>query len=190
MIKNMPHFFAKFTVQLVAVSLFFCVVSCQSIHTAKLAQITESEVLAAQELWAKGMVEIANAYQKKEDYHKAAQRHVTRCYGYDMGQVLFRPTTVWEHIYRPTAEGAVSYFVGGNSSFPNDRKAVNPLLSVRFENAGIQLYGNLAIAMGRYYFTRNTTTEPSLSEYTFAYKKNPKGELKIIMHSSHQPYKP
>lgn len=150
--------------------------------------IAEREVLEAQNLWAKGMIEIAEAYQSKKDYHAVADKHVTRCYGYDFTEVLFRPTTVNQQIYRPTKEGAISYFVGGNPDFPNDRKSVSPLENVRFENAGIKINGNIALAMGRYYFLRDSIE--SVAEYAFAYSKNKSGQLKIIMHNSHRPYSP
>jgi hypothetical protein len=173
---------------LLYLALYF--ISCQKPPQNTNFTITENEVLAAQELWGKGMVEIASAFQEKTDYKKIAERHVARCYGYDMGMVLFRPTTVSDKIYRPTAEGAVSYFIGGNPAFPNDRKTINPLLYVRFENEGIKIEGNMAIAMGRYYFIRQEGLVVTPSEYAFAYKKNSMGELKIIMHNSHQPFKP
>jgi hypothetical protein len=172
--------------------IFFAsfILSCQRLPQKSSYIITEDDVIQAQKLWAHGMVEIANTFQEKGDYKSVASRHVERCYGYDMGVVLFRPTTVWDKIYRPTKEGAVSYFVGGDPDYPNDRKTINPLLEVRFENEGIKTEGNMAIAMGRYYFIRQADQSPTPSEYAFAYKKNSKGVIKIIMHNSHQPFKP
>jgi hypothetical protein len=171
-------------------TMVFCVLSCSTLKQQNTGTITVEEVLKAQELWSNGMVEIANTYQAKGDYKSAAEKHVDRCYGYDMGEVLFRPTIVWDKIYRPTKEGAISYFIGGNPDYPNDRKTINPLMNVRFENEGIKIEGIVAIAMGRYYFTREANQVVSPSEYAIVYKKNKNGQLKIIMHNSHQPYKP
>merc|ERR1719486_357503 len=51
--------------------------------------------------------------------------------------------------------------------------------NVVFENHNIDLNGNTAIAMGTYYFTCATTGDVAKVEYTFGYKKNADGNVRI-----------
>ena len=53
---------------------------------------------------------------------------------------------------------------------------------------GTLIIGNMAVAMGNYYFTVVGTGDVVKVEYSFAYTKNDDGELKIILHGSHIPY--
>jgi hypothetical protein len=152
-------------------------------------KITISDINSAQATWASGMYTIANTYQSGGNYSQAATNHVQNCYGFnEFTEVLFRPTTVDQQIFRNTADGAISYFIGGNTAFPDDRKVVNPLISIRFDNKFVKIEKNLAIVSGIYYFKNTENSPESVSEYTFAYAKNKKGALKIILHSSHKPF--
>jgi hypothetical protein len=108
-----------------------------------------------------------------------------------LGSVLFKPTLAAEKQFRPTFEGALSYFVGGNSNFSEDHGfAIKPWSHVRWESLGVNIIGNMAIAMGNYYFTVVDTGDIVKVEYSFGYSKNDNGELKIILHGSHLPYSP
>ncbi len=50
-----------------------------------------------------------------------AERVIDSAYGYQMGVVLFNPTlTVNPQTFRTTRAGALSYFLGGNSTYPDD----------------------------------------------------------------------
>merc|ERR1712032_1479330 len=61
--------------------------------------------------------------------------------------------------------------------------------NVVFENHQTKLTGDLAVAMGNYYFTCAQTGETTKVEYTFGYKKSPKdGKLRIFLHHSSVPY--
>ena len=152
-------------------------------------KVSEAEVIAAQKAWGVGVIGIGVVYEQGGDYKEAAKQHIERFYGYDQGKVLFKPTMAAEKQFRQTYEGALSYFVGGNPSFPEDQGfALNKWKDVRFENAGIiNSDGDLAIAMGNYYFTDESGQETKV-EFTICYKKNDKGELKIIAHKSSLPY--
>merc|ERR1719456_1620059 len=59
---------------------------------------------------------------------------------------------------------------------------------VTFDNHQIDLNGNTAIAMGNYYFTCATTGSKTKVEYTFGYKKNYDGQVRIFLHHSSVPY--
>tara|TARA_B000000532_G_scaffold22106_1_gene15039 strand:- start:308 stop:472 length:165 start_codon:yes stop_codon:yes gene_type:complete len=45
--------------------------------------ITELEVIKAQELWAQNVIEIGNLYTKKEDYKSRASVFVKQFYAFD-----------------------------------------------------------------------------------------------------------
>ena len=51
----------------------------------------------------------------------------------------------------------------------------------------VNIYDNIAIAMGNYYFTDLEGVKTKV-EYTFVYKQNNEGDLKIILHHSSLPY--
>lgn len=153
--------------------------------------ILESEVLNAQKIWGEGIVKIGKAFLDKGDYKERAREHIASLYGYNIGPVLFKPTLASEIQFRPTEEGALSYFVGGNDNFPEDHGfAIKPWSKVRWESTGIKTQGNMAIAMGNYFFTPVDSDEEVKVEYTFAYTKDESGTLRIVMHGSHLPYSP
>ena len=106
-----------------------------------------------------------------------------------MGKVLFKPTLAAEKQFRNTFDGALSYFVGGNETYPEDTGfALKQWKNVRWENAGIiNSNSNMAVAMGNYYFA-NQEGEETKVEYTFCYKKDSNGEVKIVAHKSAFPY--
>ena len=153
--------------------------------------ITEQEILDAQKAWGEGIVKIGKVFQEKGDYKAAAKEHIDKFYHYDGGSVLFKPTLAAEKQFRPTFEGALSYFVGGDANFSEDHGfAIKPWSAVRWESLGVKIIGEMGIAMGNYFFTPTEGGDDVKVEYSFAYTKNDAGELKIILHGSHLPYSP
>lgn len=153
--------------------------------------ITEQEVAAAQKAWGDGIVHIGKVFSEHGDYKAAATEHINNFYNYQEGPVLFKPTLASQKQFRTDFEGALSYFVGGNSKYPEDSGfAIVPWSSVRWENIGTKIIGNMAVSMGNYYFTPATGGNEAKVEYSFAYTKNKEGKLKIILHDSHYPYSP
>merc|ERR550537_1964380 len=59
---------------------------------------------------------------------------------------------------------------------------------VVFDNHQIDLNGNVAIAMGTYYFTSADDGSEAKVEYTFGYKKNDDGKVRIFLHHSSVPF--
>lgn len=155
------------------------------------ACITEAEVVAAQEEWGKGIVKIGKVYSEKGDYKAAAAEHIQNLYGYDLSSVLFKPTLASVDQFRGTFDGALSYFVGGNDTYPEDKGfAIAPYTKVRWENSGIINNScNMAIAMGNYYFTQTNGEEVKV-EYTLGYVKDADEKLRIVVHKSALPYNP
>ena len=153
--------------------------------------ITEAEVVAAQEAWGAGIVKIGQVFTEGGDYTKAAKNHIQTLYGYDLGMVLFKPTLASEDQFRETTDAALSYFVGGNPTYAEDKGfAIAPYTKVRWENSGIlNEVCDMAIAMGNYYFTTTSGDEIKV-EYTFGYVKDDEGKLRIVVHKSALPYSP
>jgi hypothetical protein len=148
--------------------------------------MTENEIHEAQNSWGAGVVNIGQAKDWQQAFARATD-FVSEKYIMD-GSLLFAPTKARDQQFRPTLEAAVSYFVGQNPSFPEDKGfALQPWTNVRFENTGIRLEsGDLALAMGNYFFTTTAGDEVKV-EYTFGYKKVA-GAIKIILHHSALPF--
>ncbi len=155
------------------------------------AVITEQEISDVQKAWGEGIVKIGKVYTENGDYKAAATEHINNFYNYQEGTVLFKPTLASQKQFRTDFEGALSYFIGGNSNYPEDKGfALKPYSAVRWENIGTKIIGNMAVAMGNYYFTPAKGGDDIKVEYSFAYIKNKEGKLKIILHDSHMPYSP
>jgi hypothetical protein len=139
----------------------------------------------------KELLKLEKYSKKVETTAQPAEDHINQFYNYQDGSVLFKPTLASEKQFRLDFEGALSYFVGGNSNYPEDHGfAIKPWSHVRWESIGTKIIGNMAIAMGNYFFTPTEGGDDVKVEYSFSYTKNDKGELKIILHGSHLPYSP
>jgi hypothetical protein len=158
--------------------------STSSAWAKECSNITKDEVTAAQKAWSEGIVTIGKA----DDPKVAALNHLNTLYGYDMGEVLFKPTKAAADQFRATKDEALSYFVKG--IVPEDKGfALAPYTKVRFENEGIVIDCDSALAMGNYYFT-TTEGKDIKVEYSFGYVEDKDGKLKINLHHSSLPYNP
>jgi hypothetical protein len=153
--------------------------------------ISEQEVSDAHKAWGDGIVKIGKVYLENGDYKTAATEHIYTFYNYQEGTVLFKPTMTSEKQFRTDFQGALSYFIGGDENYHEDHGfAIKPWSNVRWENIGTKIYGDVAVAMGNYYFTPAKDGDDVKVDYSFAYVKNEENQLKIILHDSHLPYKP
>jgi len=151
-------------------------------------KITQKDIEQIQFEWGESVVNIGELFIQNKDFKKAAEIHVEKFYGYHDNVVLFKPTKVSQIQFRTTLKSAVSYFVGGNSSFPEDHGfALQPWTNVRFENSGFVINNDSALAMGNYYFTDLDGNETKV-EYTFGYYLSESGVLKINVHHSSVPF--
>jgi hypothetical protein len=157
--------------------------------------VTETEVIEAQNFWAQSIVDISNSFLTGGDYVSLAGERAGELYGYDHSNVLFKPTKAAQQQFRPTAGGAMSYFVGHDaviSGYKEDQgfaiNAKKGFSAVVFDNHQIDCHGDVAHAMGTYEFTCATTGEISEVEYTFGYKRNDDGKVRICLHHSSIPY--
>jgi len=157
--------------------------------------ISEDEVNQLQTNWANAIKNITAIYMEKGDYIDAAAGAAKDLYGYQYGNVLFKPTKAAEYPFRPTGTEAMSYFVGGSvieGGYKEDKGfAINGgrgWSEVVFDNHLVDLNGPTAIAMGTYYFTDATSKAKAKVEYTFGYRRNPDGKARIFLHHSSVPY--
>ena len=105
------------------------------------------------------------------------------------GDVLFKPTLASEIQFRLTKKAALSYFIANDKDFKEDKGfALMSWDDIRFENKKIHIEAGIAITMGNY-FMKKDGVETKV-EYSLVYKKDPQGNLRIILHDSHLPYVP
>jgi hypothetical protein len=158
--------------------------------------ITYEEVNAAQQAWCDALVQIGKLKEEGKDYKAYAEQVLSQAYNYDSGKVFFKPTLAsGEQTFRNTQKGALSYFIGGDPEYPNDKGfAIAPWVKARYDNAGennegIQIYGSVAITMGNVWVTGKDGKEVMVDK-TWVFKKGKDGKLKIIVHKSALPYTP
>ncbi|HAI58478.1 MAG TPA: hypothetical protein DCM32_01175 [Xanthomonadaceae bacterium] len=156
------------------------------------SNVTEAEVIAAQTAWCNALVSISTAF--REDGREAAAtlagQVLDAAYGYNLGPVLFKPTlTEAPQTFRTTREGALAYFVGGNSAFPNDNGfALKGWTACRAENVAIHIHGDTATTMGNVTIS-NANGSTTTVDKTWQFKKGDDGALRIVLHHSSLPYK-
>ncbi|MFO5475041.1 MAG: hypothetical protein ACLBM2_14270 [Dolichospermum sp.] len=155
--------------------------------------ITESEVLAAQQAWGNALVNISTTYDQEGIVaaRTLAEKVIDELYAYQWGLVLFKPTlTTGDQTFRTTHKGALSYFVGGDSSFPQDTGfALKGWRKVEIRNAGIFIDGNTATTMGNVDITDKKGKVTTVDK-TWQFIRGGDGKLRIILHHSSLPYSP
>merc|ERR1719145_142975 len=159
------------------------------------AAVTKEDVIAVQTAWAAAIQNISKVYKDNGDYVSAAANAAGELYAYGKHNVLFKPTKAAEHQFRPKAEEAMSYFVGSkaveNGYAEDGGFAINSgkgWSDCVYDNHKIELKGDVAIAMGNYYFTCATTGEKAQVEYTFGYQRCDDEKVRIFLHHSSVPY--
>ena len=164
-------------------------------RVTKSSRVTRDDVIDAQNFWAQSIVDISTSFLTGEDYVNLAGERAGELYGYEHSNVLFKPTKAVERQFRPTSNDAMSYFVGHDAvigGYKEDQgfaiNAKKGFSKVVFNNHQIDCHEQVSIAMGTYEFTCATTGEVSEVEYTFGYKRNPDGKVRICLHHSSIPY--
>lgn len=155
------------------------------------APITVAEVEEAQRGWCAALVAIATEGDTKGPAaaKALAEKVIDSAYAYDMGPVLFKPTlTVTPQTFRTTREGALSYFVGGDETYPKDGGfALKHWRQCRSENVGIVITGNSAISMGNVSMW-DDEGDLTVVDKTWGYVRGHDGKLRIVLHHSSLPY--
>lgn len=153
--------------------------------------VTEAEVLAAQRAWGNALVQISRDFEAGglPRARATAESVLDAAYGYGIGPVLFKPTlTTAPQTFRTTREGALAYFVGGNSAFPSDTGfALKGWRSVEIANAAIFINGDQATTMGNVTLTDKNGQRTTVDK-TWSFIKDDRGALRIVLHHSSLPY--
>jgi len=179
----------------VAVTLCPTCLPVAAADPARPAAITEAEVNAAQRAWCDGLVRIGKACGEGGNPKAVAGEFIDELYDYKEGKVFFKPTMAFgKNTFRPTREGALSYFIGGNKDFPADKGfARKQWVRVRYDNNaaenGIQIHGEIAITMGNVYLT-NAKGEEVAVDKTFVFRRCKDGKLRLCAHKSAVPFDP
>jgi hypothetical protein len=165
-------------------------------NTANPIPISLAEIEAAQKAWGDALLQISSTYSSQglDAAKTVAQQVLDAAYGYKIGvEVLFKPTlTSGNQVFRTTNEGALSYFVGNNTAYPQDKGfAIKKWINVTSVRSSIFMhpYGGVALSMGNVYFGNADGTITKVDK-TWGYYKGEDGVLRIILHHSSLPYDP
>lgn len=155
--------------------------------------ITTDDLAAARKAWGEGLVAISKAYEDGgiDAARPAAEEVLDALYGYGMGPVLFKPTLAsGDQTFRPTRDGALSYFVGHDDNHPLDGgfgikgwREMESVTSAEF------IEGDVAMWMGWVILT-DKDGQITKVDKSFGYKKAADGALKLVQHHSSLPYQP
>lgn len=153
--------------------------------------ITEAQVLKAQQAWCTGLLAISEAY-RSGGFVKAkakASQVLDQAYAYQFGAVAFKPTlTTVPQTFRPTKAGALAYFVGGDTNFPGDTGfAIKPWTACQVRNQVIQLHGMFATTMGNVVLTDGKGALTTVDK-TWSFVREPDGSIRIVLHHSSLPF--
>lgn len=156
--------------------------------------IQESEVDAAQKAWCDDLVKIAKLSRTPGgDWEAEARKFVDQKYDFSWnGKLLFRPTLAYTpNAFRTDQAGTLSYFIGGNSSYPDgDGFARGQWKECVHDNKlrsgvdGIQIYQDLAIAMGTVTLTDCHDNKTTVDKVFVFRRQPPSRELRLVVHMS------
>ena len=155
--------------------------------------ITETELAAARQAWGDALVSISKAFEADgiDGARALADSVLDAAYGYNMGDVLFKPTLAsGEKTFRPTKKGALSYFVGHDEDFPLDGGfGIKGWRECVSETAAFFIEGDVAMWMGWVTMTDKDGNVTKVDK-SWGYKKDAEGNLRIVLHHSSLPYQP
>jgi len=155
--------------------------------------MTEADVKAAQDGWGKALIQISDDYAAGgiSKAKATANAVLDAAYGYNMGVVLFKPTLAYgDRTFRTQKEGALSYFVGHDKAYPEDSGfALKGWKKYEYKNAGIFINGDVALTQGHVILT-DKDGKITIVDKSWGFKKDNKGQVRIVLHHSSLPYQP
>jgi hypothetical protein len=172
-------------------TLFVVLSTSLSLTSVRASDATEKGVLDAVQTWCDGLLLISKTNMEGGDAAATAAEILDVAYDYDGGKVLFKPTlTHGNQTFRLTEDGALAYFVGGNSAFPNDSGfALKDWVSASFKPAGVITDDDIGVFMGNVSLT-NAKGETTTVDKTFVFKFRDGMPAQIILHHSSLPFTP
>ncbi|MEL6366069.1 MAG: phosphoribosyl-AMP cyclohydrolase [Pseudomonadota bacterium] len=155
--------------------------------------ITEAELDQARVAWVDALVAVSKAFEADgiDGARKVADGVLDAAYGYNLGPVLFKPTLAsGEKTFRTTKDGALSYFVGHDDSYPLDGGfGIKGWREGYTETAAHFIEGDVAMWMGWVILTDKNGAVTKVDK-SWGYKKDADGALRIVLHHSSLPYQP
>lgn len=154
-------------------------------------QFNEKMVVDTLQLWCDNVVLIGKIYTDGGDFAHAAEKVLTDNYDYDNGKVLFKPTLAFgPQTFRPTKEGALAYFVGGNSNYPNDKGfKLKPWVKVWYNKLDYILHNDIAILQCNVHLIGADDSHIFVNK-SFVFKICDDNRVRIVLHQSSLPYQP
>ncbi|MDR5893858.1 phosphoribosyl-AMP cyclohydrolase [Halomonas mongoliensis] len=153
--------------------------------------ITEAQVLEAQQAWGDALVAISNTYEEEgiDAARALAEEVIAGAYGHDMGAVLFKPTLAEApQTFRTTPEGALAYFVGHSDEYSADSGfALKGWQEVTIDNAAIFISGDMALTMGNVSIL-DADGNTTVVDKSWGYHLDDEGDLRIVLHHSSLPF--
>ncbi len=155
--------------------------------------ITEQELSDARETWGNALIAVSKAFEEGgiDAATAVANDALDAAYGYNLGPVLFKPTLAsGEQTFRPTRDGALSYFVGHSDEYPLDGGfGIKGWRKVVSQTSASFIQGDVAMWMGWVTFT-DKNGDVTKVDKSWGYKKDSDGTLRIVLHHSSLPYQP
>jgi hypothetical protein len=154
-------------------------------------KFTEIMVANTLQLWCDNVVKVGKVYSENGNVINVANEILTENYDYDKGKVLFKPTLAFgPQTFRPTKEGALAYFIGGNPNFPDDKGfKLKPWVKVWYNKLDFILHDNIAIVQCNVHLIGEDDSHIFVNK-SFVFKICDDGKIRIILHQSSLPYNP
>ncbi|WP_230770759.1 hypothetical protein [Sphingomonas sp. Leaf4] len=152
---------------------------------------TDQMVHATLQTWCDNVVAVGKVHSDSGDVHAFATQVLSDNYDYGAGKVLFKPTlTHGAQTFRPTKAGALSYFVGGDPEFPDDKGfKLKPWVKVWYNKLDYVLHGDIAIVQCNVHFIGADDSHIFVNK-SFVFKECGDGKVRIVLHQSSLPYQP
>ena len=153
--------------------------------------ISEKDLFDARTAWGNGLIEISKIFETEgiEMATSVASEMINNLYGFNFANVLFKPTlSGGSQTFRPTKEGALSYFVGHNLEYPNDSGfGIKFWREISSETSAIFIDDTVAMWMG-WVVLIDRDGQVTKVDKSWGYKLDDVGNLRIVLHHSSLPY--
>ena len=155
--------------------------------------IAESDVTSALQAWGDGLIAVAQAYEADgiDGARTVGSQMLDDLYAFDHGPVLFKPTMAsGDQTFRPTKQGALSYFVAHDPEYPLDGGfGLKGWREVTTETAALFIEGAVAMWMGWVIMT-DKDGQVTKVDKSFGYTKAHDDTARIVLHHSSFPFQP
>ena len=146
-------------------------------------KIQEQEVIAFLNSWKEGIIAIGKEYLDHKDYKIPAEDFISKHYGFDEGEVLFKPTLTKDVVFRNNSVDALSYFIKGHID-EDGGFAIRPWKKIDLLDSYILIENDYSFVMGVLHFIPWVGSNTFEIAFTFVLTKDSKNNLKIKVHHS------